>query len=82
MHFLTDRSVNGSGWVGTPDKACEFSEPQVMKLVYAAASRGELITKQCPWRIGVYYYPRLVSLGLLREHTDLIHRKLKSEVMN
>jgi len=28
------------------DEAGEFSEPQVMKLVYTAASRGELVTKQ------------------------------------
>jgi len=56
--------------LNTTDQAGELSEPQVMKLVDAAASRGELVTKQCPWRIWTYYFPRLVSLGLLRERTD------------
>jgi hypothetical protein len=56
--------------VSATDQACELSEPQVMKRVYAAVSRGELVTKQYPWRIWMYYYPRLVKLGLLRERTD------------
>jgi hypothetical protein len=52
------------------DQTTELSEPQVMKLVYTAARQGELITKQRPWRIWTYYFPKLLNLGLLRERTD------------
>jgi hypothetical protein len=54
----------------TADRRGEFSEPQVMKLVWAAAGRGELVTKQPPWRIWTYYVPWFVDGGLLRERTD------------
>jgi hypothetical protein len=56
--------------VSATDQASDLSEPQVMRRVYAAVSRSELVTKQYPWRIWMYYYPRLVKLGLLRERTD------------
>jgi hypothetical protein len=53
----------------TPDEAGEFSETEVMKLVYAAAARGDLVTPQCPWRIWTYYSPRLIDSGLIRLRT-------------